>query len=98
MAWQLARSVVLEHSAAADLDRYELELPRFEEIWRGLEWLVARSPEKSRGDERDGKEYRLMARAGNALAGTPTIAIVYTFDEKEVTVYAIKAWSKTAEE
>lgn len=43
--WQVNRTVVLEPRAQTEIDKYTQDVERFDEIWRGIEWLLARTPE-----------------------------------------------------
>lgn len=93
MAWEILRTVVEEHTAAQTVDRLTQAYPRFEEAWEGLKWLLARNPvlkgsvRKMVGTE----EYRLYVLAGDAVAKTPDLWVVYTHTDAQITVLDVEA-------
>lgn len=89
MLWQRTRSIVPDHSAQQKIDEASASIRRFDEVWRGLEWLLARSPEARAHKIVDGRQYWLMVRSGDSLAGTPTVAVVYSFTDDEVFVHGV---------
>jgi hypothetical protein len=96
--WQLLRSIVLESEASAEHDAFAAAFPRFDEQWRGAEWFLARTPEVGVSKQHEGIPIYLLVRRGDPLANTPDLAVIYTFDEKEVVVHAIKATQPIAQE
>jgi hypothetical protein len=60
--------------------------------------IFARSPSLGLHRNLDGRDYYLIVRNGNALAETPTISAVYSFDDNTVVIYGIKAWEAKPDE
>ncbi|MCY4184097.1 MAG: hypothetical protein OXC82_13590 [Rhodobacteraceae bacterium] len=46
MPWTVFREIVLEERAHEFIDQASAQNNRFEDQWRGVEWLLARTPEK----------------------------------------------------
>lgn len=91
--WQLTKSVVLDHRAELEHDTFAKQFSRFSEAWEGLEWLLARSAHLIGAAKTvRGVTYNLAIRAGDPLAGTPSIAVVYVVNPNDVVVYAINSW------
>lgn len=90
--WFTARTVVQEPSVSAAVDRATAKYPRFEEAYQALEWLLARRCEKLPAGMRTekGVVYHLYRQGADALAGTPAIIIVYTYDHNEVVLIDLK--------
>lgn len=94
MAWTNLRTIVEELDVSAQLDLYAERYPRFREAWDGLVWLLARTPDLKEAmvwgdDVKDG--YRAYVAAGDPLADTPDIWVVYTFTENEVVILGVQA-------
>ena len=89
--WQGFRSVAQE---AVVSDQYNAALakwPRLDEAWRGLEWLLARAaPESGRARQEAGELFRVYKQEGDFLAKTPSILIVFTFDNECVTIHDVR--------
>lgn len=63
---------------------------RFEEHWRGVEWLLARTPEIGiPGFDSSPQESLLFVSAGIEQASTKDIWILYSYDDQFVDVKAI---------
>jgi hypothetical protein len=90
--WQRLRTIVLEPAAQEAADSFCEEFPRFEEAWDALQWLLARHPRQVGSRKAvNGREYWACVRAPDEIAGTPQIAVVYSFDNDEVVIYDVKA-------
>jgi hypothetical protein len=89
--WGRLRDVVLETRAMDKHDDFEVELARFAEAWKALEWILCRSPEigvyKSGGSER----YWLYKQDTDIYALTPIITVLYTFNETQILIKDIDA-------
>lgn len=81
------RTVRLEHTAQLSLDSDVAQYRRFDEVYRGMEWLLSNDP--MQGDP-IGDGFRLCSR-GSQWASTPDILVAYTFTDDEVVIYDIKA-------
>ena len=93
MPWISARTIVKEDDVSAECDRLTSKYDRFDELLMAIEWLLARSCDKidSRARVVDGIEYRLYRFGSDPVAGTPEVAVLYTYSDNEVNVVGIKA-------
>lgn len=92
--WEFhARTIVEEPGASESADRLKREFPRFDEAYEALKWILARSCDDlhSRKREIDGVLYYLHRRSGDAIANTPDITILFTFDDDEVNLVDVTA-------
>jgi hypothetical protein len=90
VSWVVTRSVRLEHRAEESLDAACQSMPRAEEAWQSLEWLLARRPVRGLNRVVDGTKFTLYGQASDHIAGTPKIAVMYTYDDNEVQVHALR--------
>lgn len=81
------RDIRLEHNARQELDRLNQQFPRFDEVYRGMEWLLANDP-ASQGVAHNG--FRVCFHFSR-WASTPGIVVAYTHNEQRVMVYGIQA-------
>lgn len=84
-----ARTVVLEPAAEASSDEAKRQFRRFEDAWEGVEWLLARSPDRGAMYLGADKETRHYVQSSGAT-DVPFIWVVYTFDDDEVVVLDLK--------
>lgn len=99
MAWQTLRAIVEELDVAEYVDMFSEKFPRFSEAWEGLKWVLARTP-ALQGTARtvvNGREYRAYVLAGDLLANTPEIWVVFTFNDDSVTIVAVNAVERKVE-
>ena len=91
--WFHARTVVESNDAASTADSLESSFGRFDEAYSALKWLLARRCDKIGSLSRDagGVTYRLYKVAADELAHTPALLVLYTFDDDEVEIVALKA-------
>ena len=83
------RTVRLEPSAEQGYNQCVEQHPRFEEIYRGMEWLLANDPgAQGLGLDLDG--FRLCLH-GSAWSDLPAIAAVYTFTDELVVIHGLHA-------
>ena len=99
-SWASLFEIAEDVSAAAERDRCERAHLRFNEAWEGLVWLLAR-----RGDRIGivhtgaGREFRLYVQAGDELARTPQIAVVYSFEtQTKIAIHGIRCEAETDED
>jgi hypothetical protein len=90
VSWVVTRSVRLEHRAEAALDDACASLPRAEEAWLSLEWLLARRPVRGLSRVVADTKFTLYAQDSDHVAGTPKIVVLYTYDDDQVQVYGLK--------
>jgi hypothetical protein len=93
--WNVYRTVVEDTAAQEAADSFSDEHPRIGEAWEGLKWLLCRTPEI--GDPNGGGQY-LYIQAGDELAGTPIIAVVYSFTSEEVVIHGAKTFRVPADD
>lgn len=89
MTWVRLRTVRLEDSAAEIVDSARQTHPRFGDAYNGLEWLLARSPERGINAVVDEVQWAVYVQGSDPLAKTPEIWVLYQYDDKEVRIYAI---------
>ena len=64
---------------------------RFEDQWSGVEWHLARKPEKGRPRYREEPEkFLLYIPAANPIAKTRELWVLYSYDQNKVNVHAIR--------
>lgn len=94
MAWERLRTIVEGLDVTVIVELCQERHPRFNEAWDGLKWLLARTPDLKEAMIWDGDgngPYRAYVAAGDALAGTPDIWVVYTFSDTEVVLIGVQA-------
>jgi hypothetical protein len=77
------RTVVLSDEAQEVLDRESTLHPRLDEVYRGLEWRLARKPED--GYQFDYELWTAKIDA-DSFAKTPALVVLYKFDENRIEV------------
>lgn len=93
--WNLYRTVIEDPAAQEAADSFSNEHPRIGEAWEGLKWLLCRTPEIGIPN---GQGQHLYIQAGDELAGTPIIAVVYTFTAEEVIFHDAKTFAPSTED
>lgn len=90
-AWKTYRTVVRDGPAEAFLRQNAVPGERFDDQWRGIEWLICRTPEIGlpRDKEQAGK-FNLLVFAASDVAKTREVWVLYSYEDDEVTVHAIK--------
>jgi hypothetical protein len=100
VAWERLRTIVEELDVEEQVDLWSEKFERFDEAWEGLQWLLCRTPDLKEamlwGDGTEG--YRAYVAAGDPLANTPDIWVVYTFTEAEVVILGVQAVERTTSE
>ena len=91
--WFHARTVVETAAAQSAVDGYAGQFNRFEDAFEALKWLLAHRCDDLPSLRRTvgGVEYVLYKQAGDIIANTPDITVVYTFDDDEVTILDVHA-------
>lgn len=89
----VARTIVEELEASNSLDALTKKFRRFDEAYEALKWLLAHkcNTVKCKTASVGGVSYYLHRRAGDFLAKTPDITILFTFDDNEVVVIDVTA-------
>lgn len=86
-----ARSIVLQPGVDQVIDDYTASIPRFDEAYRGMEWLLARNPMRGMTKSEGGIEWRVYVQEQDTIAKTPRIWVLFTVSENEVVIYGINA-------
>lgn len=89
--WLTYRTVVLDSIAQSVVDANTIPGNRFEDAWRGIEWLVCRRPDV--GIPKDASrptEFLVLVVAGSAAAGTKEVWILYSYDIAQVTIHGVR--------
>lgn len=88
--WKLYRTVVLDKRAEAFVDKESLSASRFDDHWRGVEWLLARKPQSGIPRKAsDPKKYLVYVFPDNNLAGTKDLWVLYSYNEDQVVIHAV---------
>lgn len=89
MLWATHRTVVLEKRTQEFVDEVHLLAPRFDDQWRGVEWLLARTPQVGTPRLTDKQEeYLICVFPRNNLAGTNELWVLYSYDKDQVVIHA----------
>ena len=81
---------MLDPQPQAEIERATAAFERFEEAFTGLEWLLARSPERGLRGRITGETVRIYVQGRDRTAGTPEIWVVYTYSDDEVVIKAMQ--------
>tara|TARA_R110000824_G_scaffold999_13_gene5631 strand:+ start:2414 stop:2707 length:294 start_codon:yes stop_codon:yes gene_type:complete len=84
-----AKTIVLEHEAAAKADEACKEHHRFEEAFDGLQWLLARTQDVGLSRVGSPNDERVYVQAGNPIAKTPSIWVLFSDGDDEVRIWDI---------
>ncbi len=86
-----ARTIVEDDSVVAEIAKQCTLNQRFEELWDGWKWRLARDP-ISDSVEIDGQQGARLVKSDprNVAYGLPTLTLVYTYDENEVVVLRMR--------
>ncbi len=97
--WTYARQLVEEAFAQRSADQLDKKYHRFDEAYDGLKWQLARRCDRilSLVRRHGGVNYHLYRQAGDAIAGTPDISVLYTFDDDQVNIIGVTADEPLAE-
>lgn len=89
MAWTVLRTIVEELDVSATVDLLSEQHARFSETWDGIKWLLARTPTPKGAVRRLNAPYWIYVFGGDPIAGTPSVAVIWTFDDAEVTILGV---------
>lgn len=84
------RTVVQEKCVSNALDAAEFQDGRIGEVYRGLEWVVCRAPEKGVKVPGTDKPVYLMKVEPNKRAKSKGITILYSYDNNSVNILDIR--------
>lgn len=87
---------MLDPQAEAAVEAAAASSARFEDAFMGLEWLLARSPNRGRRGRIDGANVRIYVQRGDRTAGTPEIWVVYTYNDDQVVIKALRVLESEA--
>lgn len=93
MSWEILRTVS-EHATVSDtIDGLSQQFPRLREAWDGLTWLLCRNPTPHGSVRRmvGVDEHRLYVLAGDSVAKTPSIWVVYRHTDNDVDILGANA-------
>lgn len=97
--WVRYRTIVEEPDVGKAVDRFKSKYPRFGEAFEALKWVLARKGNDiATSSEAGGVVYRLYRQAGDPLANTPDIIVLFTCDDNEVMIVAVNAEKSPSEE
>lgn len=88
-SWITTRTVVEEHAVAIARDTFTKQRPRFEELWIGISWLLARKGHEL-GIHRkiNGVDNRLHV-VGAISDSMPEVTLLYTVSDDAVVILKI---------
>ncbi len=91
--WLLYRTVVLDPRAQESVDLELSKNTRFAELWRAVEWLLARTPEAGMprlGTNPDKFLVCVISRDRVVeIQGLPELWILYSYTQDEVLIHAV---------
>jgi len=94
---QYARIIIEEQLVEKRIDQAVTKLPRLAEMWDGIKWRLARSPEKGQLIE-IGSDYYGVKTSSWSPGGVPSITVLYRFDNEYVYIEGSKIdWPGTGE-
>jgi hypothetical protein len=95
VAWAVLRTVIEERVVSDAADRFTVTFSRFDEAWDALRWLLARDPAQKNAARYVGAGVAhgvmVYVQAGDPIARTPDIWVVYTYNDDTVTIMGINA-------
>jgi hypothetical protein len=95
MSWIRIREIKLTADTQNSIAEYQRGFARFNDVWHGLTWLLARNPEPiglcyEFGTE-NGTRYFHSGTHGDFVAEIPDVWVVYSYTEHELTVHDVYA-------
>jgi len=95
VTWVVLRTVIEEPEVSEAADKFSADFARFGDAWDALRWLIAREPNQKNAARHvageSGTEYMVYVQAGDVLANTPDIWILYTYTVDSVVILGINA-------
>lgn len=90
-SWSQYLTVILDPRAQQFHDREREQTPRFEDQWRGVEWMLARTP--GNGVPRLHKnrtKFLLRIFPSNNRANTKELQVLYSYNQNAVVVHDLR--------
>ena len=91
--WLQYRTVVLDPRAQESVDLELSKNTRFDELWRAVEWLLARTPEAGKprlGTSPDKFLVCVISRDRLVeIPGLPELWVIYSYTQDEVQIHAV---------
>jgi hypothetical protein len=88
-SWQRTRAIVENDGVATKRDAVTKDFPRFDSLWIGITWIIARKGDKMGINKFvNGVEYRLHVFAG-VSDDFPEVTLLYTVDKDSVIIHDI---------
>lgn len=88
--WPTYRTVVLDARAQEFVDSNSSPGSRFDDQWRGIEWLLCRKPDLGLPRHKNvPTKFLLLVVASNEIANTREVWVLYSYDDNNVIVHAI---------
>lgn len=81
---------MLDQQPQEAVDDATPKFARFDQVFMGLEWLLARSPSRGLRGRINGEPVRIYVQGGDTTAATPEIWVVYTYNDDEVVIKALR--------
>lgn len=82
------RTIVEEDSVQDAVDGARGQFPRVDDVFEALKWRLARRPDS--GTQIDSRGTYLLKTADICVDGAPVLTGMYTFDDDQVTLLAIR--------
>lgn len=91
--WRSHRTIIEERGVSDAADQFRRKYNRFDEAFEALTWVLARKGGDVASVTKDvnAVDYHLYRQAGDPLARTPDIVVLFTCDDDEVNLIAINA-------
>ena len=88
--WVTHRTIVYDKRAQEVLDQSTDPHDRLHEQIMGVDWLLARTPNIGVPAQKETPtEFLLLVLAGDPLAGTKEVWLLYSYDDETVTVHGL---------
>lgn len=84
-----ARTVVESNEATQVIDRERKKYPRFDDLYEGLQWRLARRPESGVKILRM-EGYYIIKTIDWGKLGIPVMRLLYIFNDNEVNIIAVE--------
>ena len=88
-----ARTVILSNEAESSYRSAIAPHHRLNEAYEGLEWILAKKPERGRRMGTNAKDPWIYVQGSDPVAKTPAIAIIYNYTLDQVEVHSLRVIS-----
>jgi hypothetical protein len=96
--WPTYRTIIFDKRAESFLGANAVPGERFEEQWRGIEWLLSRKPDVGAPRYKsEPTKFLIYVVASNGYANMREVWVLYSFDDSNVTIHAIEFGSQEAD-